>query len=92
MLIIIKMKEFECKGCGTFICLPKDKIKNPFCPECRGVMLPVENSANQADLKKFKCSECDEIFFMKKDKLPYKCPFCNYTFSVSPGLKQEERL
>jgi Zn finger protein HypA/HybF involved in hydrogenase expression len=92
MLIIIEMKEFECKGCGTFICLSGDKNRNPICPECRGVMLLVENSTNQANLKKFECSQCAEIFYMKKDRFPYKCPFCNYTFFVSPGLKQEERL
>jgi len=55
-------------------------------------MLLVENSTNQVNLKKFECSQCAEIFYMKKDRFPYKCPFCNYTFSVSPGLKQEERL
>lgn len=55
-------------------------------------MLLIGNTGDQADLKEFVCSECEEVFFMEKDKLPYKCPFCNYTFSISPKLKQQERL
>jgi len=91
-LIITYMKEFECKGCGTFVCISSDKDKEPVCPECRGGMLLIGNSGGQADLKEFVCSECEEVFFMQKDKLPYKCPFCNYTFSTSPRLRQQERL
>lgn len=74
------------------VCIPSDKDKGPVCPVCRSVMLFVGNTENQTDFKKFVCSDCKEVFFMRKDKIPYKCPFCNYTFSVSPGLKQEERL
>lgn len=86
------MREFECKGCGTSICISSNESKNPVCPDCRGVMLFIGNAGGQADLKEFVCSECEEVFFMGKDKQPYKCPFCNYTFSVSPRLKQQERL
>jgi DNA-directed RNA polymerase subunit RPC12/RpoP len=92
MFIIINMKEFECKGCGTSICIPEIKDKDPMCPECRGAMLLLGNSRKQVGQKKFACSECGAVFFMSRDKEPYKCPFCNYTFSISPGLKQEERL
>jgi DNA-directed RNA polymerase subunit RPC12/RpoP len=86
------MKEFECKGCGMIVCIPADKNKGPVCPACRSVMIFVGNTEDQAVLKKFICSGCEEVFFMRKDKIPYKCPFCNYTFFVSPRLKQEERL
>jgi len=86
------MKEFECKGCGTSVCISSDKSKVPVCPECRGAMLFVEETKNRADLEEFTCPECEQGFFMKRNKIPYKCPFCNYTFSVSPKLKQEERL
>ena len=86
------MKEFECRGCGTFVYLVESENLNPVCPECREVMVLVENSANQADLREFGCSECGGNFYMEKEKFPYKCPFCNYTFSVSPKLRQQERL
>jgi rubrerythrin len=86
------MKEFECKGCGALVFVSSAKDKSPVCTECRSVMMLVENTKDQTDFKKFICSGCGEVFFMGKDKNPYKCPFCNYTFSVSPRLKQEERL
>jgi DNA-directed RNA polymerase subunit RPC12/RpoP len=86
------MREFECKGCGTTVYISSGKGKGPVCPACRSVMLFVGNSENRKDFKKFVCSDCKEEFFMRKDEIPYKCPFCNYTFSVSPRLKQEERL
>jgi len=87
------MREFECKGCGTSVYISSDKEnKNPVCPECRGVMLFVGETEKTNDLEEFKCPECGRVFFMKKNKTPYKCPFCNYTFSVSPRLKQKERL
>ncbi|MEJ2306577.1 MAG: hypothetical protein P8Y30_03365 [candidate division WOR-3 bacterium] len=86
------MKEFECKGCGTSIYIYSKKSKDPVCPECRGVMLFVENTKKDSGLEKYTCPECKQKFFMRKNKIPYKCPFCNYTFSVSPRLKQKERL
>ncbi|MEO0292783.1 MAG: hypothetical protein ABIN61_00995 [candidate division WOR-3 bacterium] len=86
------MKEFECKGCGNFIWIPGEKERSPVCSECRSVMEFVENVKNSSYQEKIICPECNEIFFVKKGKLPYKCVFCNYTFSVSPGLKQKERL
>ena len=92
MFIIIDMVEFECKGCGTVLYLIKGEDLSPVCPECRGAMGLVEDSASQADLEEFECSECGGSFYMEKEKFPYKCPFCNYTFSVSPRLRQQERL
>lgn len=86
------MKEFECKGCGTSIYIPSGKYKDPVCPECRGLMLFVGETEDKSKLKEFECPKCERVFFMRRDKIPYKCPFCNYTFSVSPKLKQEERL
>jgi DNA-directed RNA polymerase subunit RPC12/RpoP len=86
------MKEFECKGCGTSVYISSEKNKDPVCPECRGVMLFVGNTEGSTELEKHTCPECKQRFFMKVDKTPYKCPFCNYTFSVSPRLKQKERL
>jgi DNA-directed RNA polymerase subunit RPC12/RpoP len=86
------MKEFECKGCGASVCVSANKSKVPVCPECRGAMVFVGETENSADLDEFTCPECKQRFFMKRNKIPYKCPFCNYTFSVSPRLKQEERL
>jgi len=86
------MREFECKGCGTSVCIPSDKSKNPVCPECRGVMLFIGETEDRTDREEFTCPKCEQVFFMNRNKIPYKCPFCNYTFSVSPRLKQEERL
>ena len=86
------MEEFECKGCGTSICISSDKAKNPVCPECRGVMLFIGKTEDRTELEKFTCPMCKQGFFMERNKIPYKCPFCNYTFSVSPRLRQEERL
>jgi len=86
------MREFECKGCGTSICIPTDESRNPVCPECRGAMLLIGETEDRADMEEFTCPKCERGFFMNRNKIPYKCPFCNYTFSVSPRLKQEERL
>jgi ribosomal protein S27AE len=55
-------------------------------------MIFLEETEDSVDLEKFTCPECEQGFFMNRNKIPYKCPFCNYTFSVSPRLKQEERL
>jgi len=86
------MKEFECKGCGTSVYISAKRSKNPVCPECRSVMLFVGNTEENAVLEKYTCPECKHRFYMKAGKIPYKCPFCNYTFPVSPRLKQKEKL
>lgn len=86
------MKEFECKGCGTVVYLPPKNKKEPICPQCRGVMREIGEGVKVSELKKYECPACKNVFFMKKDYSPYKCPFCNYTFPVTPRLKQEEKL
>ncbi len=86
------MNEFECKRCGCLIYLsPKDE-KEPLCPLCRGVMGQTGESKKAKKLQTFKCPECGKVFYMRNEENPYKCPFCNYTFLVTPRLKQEERL
>lgn len=86
------MREFECKGCGTAVFISSDKSKDPVCPECRGVMIFIGEIKDREDMEEFTCPECEQGFFMNRNKAPYKCPFCNYTFLVSPRLKQKERL
>lgn len=86
------MKEFECKGCGASLYLEDDVKKEPKCTNCRETMRETGGEVDKSKLKKFTCKSCGKEFYLEKGKTPYKCPFCNYTFPITPGLKQEERL
>jgi DNA-directed RNA polymerase subunit RPC12/RpoP len=79
---MVIMKEFECKRCGRLVYLPI----------CRGAMAETKKGKKASELKQYKCSGCGSVFCMEKGKPPYKCPFCNHTFPVTPRLKLEERL
>ncbi|TET98417.1 MAG: DUF1922 domain-containing protein [Candidatus Stahlbacteria bacterium] len=86
------MKEFECKRCGFLIYLsPKDE-NEPLCPLCRGTMGETGDEKKTKELQIYKCSECGRTFYVKHGEKPYKCPFCNQTFSLTPRIKQGERL
>jgi DNA-directed RNA polymerase subunit RPC12/RpoP len=89
---MVIMKEFECKRCGRLVYLPSDNKKEPLCPICRGAMAETKKGKKASELKQYKCSGCGSVFCMEKGKPPYKCPFCNHTFPVTPRLKLEERL
>ncbi|MCK4420379.1 hypothetical protein KAW18_00175 [candidate division WOR-3 bacterium] len=86
------MKEFECKRCGGRIYLAQELERDPLCPSCRGGMVQTGDSKKAKELQKYECFECKMSFYMKEKEKPYKCPFCNYSFPVTPRIKQEERL
>ncbi|MEN3043718.1 MAG: hypothetical protein ABDH37_00675 [Candidatus Hydrothermales bacterium] len=80
---------FECKSCGTPVGTRKNKEPN-FCPLCRGKMVKIET---EIDLKiKISCPDCKNEFLVEENFVPYKCVFCNFTFTVSPNRRFEERL
>ena len=86
------MNEFECKRCGCIIYLSPKNNKESLCPLCRGAMGDTGERGKTSELQIYKCSECGRSFCMKGEEKPYKCPFCNYTFLITPCLKREERL
>lgn len=82
------MIEYECKSCGNIILL--DKEDEPFCSICRTRMTEIGERKGKKGFKRFVCPECGRVFW--GNQLPYKCPFCNFTFPSTPLIKQEEKL
>lgn len=68
---------YECESCHTLVyCEGK---KKPFCPICRGRMF-VKEVEMPKKAKKVHCPKCDLEFFIARE--PFKCPFCDYSFSL----------
>jgi DNA-directed RNA polymerase subunit RPC12/RpoP len=82
------MEIYECKSCGTIIGTVEKKPL--FCPLCRGKVVLIKEKVNLN--KEISCPDCDEKFYVEEKFSPYKCCFCNYTFSVTPYRRAEERL
>ena len=84
---------FECTACG-YLMIMNEKIGTKcYCSLCRSRIVPINEEYDLTEWNHHKCDECGLEFYTLKRKLqPYKCPYCNYTFKISPYRKSEERL
>ncbi len=87
----MKVKVFECKGCGALVFVKPKETRPPWCPICRGGMEEIQPSG-QEKLVEYQCPECSYQFYFQEGSSPYKCPNCNFTFIVTPKKRGEERL
>lgn len=68
---------YECESCHTVVYREGKKL--PSCPVCRGRMVS-KDAKMPKSAKKITCPACDEEFYIERE--PFKCPFCDHTFSL----------
>ena len=72
-------KVYACESCPTKVAVDeKLKIRPAACPKCRG-MLEAQGTAEQPVGTSVQCPDCGNTFYV--EKAPFKCTFCDYTFS-----------
>jgi predicted RNA-binding Zn-ribbon protein involved in translation (DUF1610 family) len=71
---------FKCESCPTEIGVDKKLKERPLaCPKCRG-MVSFDREGDPEG-KTYDCPNCENSFVCTQE--PFKCPFCDYTFSKS---------
>jgi hypothetical protein len=72
-------KVFMCESCPTRVALDEKVKERPVaCPKCRG-MLESQGKVEGFEGMKVDCPDCENSFLV--DKQPFKCAFCDHTFS-----------
>ena len=72
-------KVYSCESCPTKVAVDaRLKVRPIACPKCRG-MLQTEGMAEEPEGTKIECPDCETIFYT--ETAPFKCAFCDHTFS-----------
>ena len=70
---------YRCESCPTRVAVDEKLKQRPItCPKCRG-MLVLEGREEQFAGEKVECPDCENSFYAEKP--PFKCAFCDHTFS-----------
>jgi hypothetical protein len=72
-------KIYRCESCPTKIAYEEKVKERPLsCPKCRGMLI---REANREEFEgtEVSCPDCENTF--KVVKPPFKCAFCDHTFS-----------
>ena len=72
-------KVYRCESCPTKIAYDEKVRETPLsCPKCRG-MLVRDVNVEEFEGSEVRCPDCENAFRIAKP--PFKCAFCDHTFS-----------
>ena len=72
-------KVYRCESCPTRIAFDEKVKERPLsCPKCRGMLIREPNQGEFGGME-VNCPDCENSF--RVDKPPFKCAFCDHTFT-----------